>query len=42
MTAFGFAYAAQQVPEVPDGETDMRLDAIVTEAGILWTGEATQ
>jgi 5-formyltetrahydrofolate cyclo-ligase len=31
--ALGFAYAAQEVPLVPDSETDMRLDAIVTEAG---------
>jgi 5-formyltetrahydrofolate cyclo-ligase len=42
VAAFGFAYAAQQVDEVPDGETDMRLDAVVTEAGILWTGEAAR
>jgi 5-formyltetrahydrofolate cyclo-ligase len=35
--ALGFAYAAQELPEVPDGETDMRLDAIVTEAGVIWT-----
>ena len=42
VTAFGFAYAAQQVDEVPDGETDMRLDAVITEAGILWTGEAAR
>ena len=34
--ALGFAYAAQQVPAVPIGETDMRLDAIVTEVAILW------
>ena len=33
--AFGLAYAAQEIPAVPDAETDMRLDAIVTEAGIL-------
>jgi 5-formyltetrahydrofolate cyclo-ligase len=42
VAAFGFAYAAQQVYEVPDGETDMRLDAVITEAGILWTGEAAR
>ena len=39
VTAFGFAYAAQEVPEVPDEETDMRLDAVVTELGVLRTGD---
>jgi 5-formyltetrahydrofolate cyclo-ligase len=34
--ALGLAYAAQEVPAVPRGETDMRLDAVVTEAGVLW------
>ncbi len=34
--ALGLAYAAQEVPAVPDGDTDMRLDAIVTEQGIVW------
>jgi 5-formyltetrahydrofolate cyclo-ligase len=34
--AFGLAYAAQQAPAVPRGETDMRLDAVVTEAGVVW------
>ena len=33
--ALGFAYAAQEVAAVPDDATDMRLDAIVTEVGIL-------
>ena len=33
--AFGFAYAAQEVSGVPDGEDDMRLDGIVTERGFL-------
>lgn len=33
--ALGFAYSAQEVPLVPDEETDMQLDAIVTERGIL-------
>jgi 5-formyltetrahydrofolate cyclo-ligase len=42
VAAFGFAYAAQQVDAVPDGETDMRLDAVITEEGILWTGEAAR
>jgi 5-formyltetrahydrofolate cyclo-ligase len=33
VTAIGFAFAAQEVPEVPSDATDARLDAIVTEAG---------
>lgn len=33
--AVGFAYGAQQIPEVPIESTDQRLDAIVTEAGQL-------
>ena len=33
--AVGFGYAAQQVHEVPADETDERLDAIVTEAGVV-------
>ena len=33
--ALGFAYAGQQVAAVQDEGTDMRLDAVVTEAGIL-------
>jgi 5-formyltetrahydrofolate cyclo-ligase len=35
VTARGFAYAAQQVAEVPREPTDARLDAVVTEAGVL-------
>jgi 5-formyltetrahydrofolate cyclo-ligase len=31
--AIGFAFAAQEVPEVPTEPTDQRLDAIVTEFG---------
>ena len=38
VTAIGFAYAAQEVPEVPDSEHDMRLDAIVTEQGVMRPG----
>ncbi len=30
----GFAYAAQELPEVPAGPTDMPLDAVVTERGV--------
>jgi 5-formyltetrahydrofolate cyclo-ligase len=33
--AIGFAFAAQEVPEVPTGPTDERLDLIVTEAGLI-------
>lgn len=35
VTAVGFAYAAQEVDEVPHDPTDQPLDAIVTEAGII-------
>ena len=33
--AVGFGYAAQEVGEVPADATDARLDAIVTEAGVI-------
>jgi len=33
--AIGFAFAAQQVPEVPIDATDQRLDALVTEQGLV-------
>ncbi len=33
--AIGFAFAAQEVPEVPTEPTDQRLDLIVTEAGVI-------
>ena len=32
--AVGFAYAAQEVAEVPTDATDQRLDAMVTEKGV--------
>jgi 5-formyltetrahydrofolate cyclo-ligase len=32
--AVGFAFAAQEVPEVPTDATDQRLDAVVTEQGV--------
>jgi len=35
ITSVGFAYGAQQVERVPTEATDERLDAIVTEAGVL-------
>lgn len=34
--AFGYAYADQGLPLVPTGDRDAPLDAIVTEAGIVW------
>ncbi len=34
--AVGIAYADQQIAEIPHGEHDMRLDAIITERGIVW------
>jgi len=33
--AIGFAYAAQEVAEVPTDATDRQLDAIVTERGVI-------
>lgn len=36
--AIGIAFAAQEVPLLPDSETDMRLDAIVTETGPIALG----
>jgi 5-formyltetrahydrofolate cyclo-ligase len=38
VAAVGFAYADQEMPEVPDSEHDMRLDAVVTEAGVIRPG----
>lgn len=34
LLAVGFAFAAQELPEVPIDQYDQRLDVIVTEAGI--------
>lgn len=34
--AVGFAFAAQEMPEVPTEPTDERLDAVVTEEGVRW------
>ena len=34
--AIGFAFSAQEMPEVPIEPTDQRLDAIVTEQGVRW------
>ena len=36
VTVIGFAFAAQEVEEVPIDDHDERLDAIVTEAGVRW------
>ena len=36
VAVIGFAFAAQEVEEVPIDEHDERLDAIVTEAGVRW------
>ncbi|HSF63522.1 MAG TPA: 5-formyltetrahydrofolate cyclo-ligase [Paracoccaceae bacterium] len=36
--AIGFAFAAQEMAEVPIDATDQRLDMIVTEAGVLRFG----
>ena len=36
--AIGMAYAAQELAEVPIEPTDQRLDAILTEQGIISTG----
>lgn len=38
VTAVGYAFAAQEVPAVPHLPTDQRLDAVVTEAGIVRFG----
>lgn len=38
--AVGFAFAAQELPEVPIEPTDQRLDAVVTEAGLFMPGLA--
>ena len=38
--AVGFAFAAQEVAEVPTEATDQPLDAVVTEAGVRWFGPA--
>ncbi|MFM2354302.1 MAG: hypothetical protein RLZZ528_38 [Pseudomonadota bacterium] len=35
VTAIGFAFAAQEVDEVPTEPTDQRLDLIVTEQGVI-------
>ena len=37
--AIGFAYAAQEVGRVPMGDTDVRLDMVVTETGVMDIGQ---
>jgi 5-formyltetrahydrofolate cyclo-ligase len=39
--AVGFAYSAQQVGAVPREPTDQRLDAVVTERGLMPVGQFT-
>ena len=34
--ALGFAYGAQELPELPIDAYDQRLDGVVTEAGLRW------
>ncbi|MFN3955415.1 MAG: 5-formyltetrahydrofolate cyclo-ligase [Pararhodobacter sp.] len=34
--ALGFAYGAQELPQVPVDVFDQRLDGVVTEAGLRW------
>ena len=38
VTAIGFAYGAQRVAELPLEATDLALDAVVTEAGVMHPG----
>jgi len=38
--AMGVAYAAQEVPEVPAGPTDIRLNAVATERGVIFVTES--
>ena len=38
VVAIGFAFAAQEVDEVPIDVTDQRLDMVVTEAGVVVPG----
>lgn len=39
ITAIGFAYAAQELEEVPIEDTDEPLDLIVTDRGVLFPGQ---
>ncbi len=39
--AVGFAYAAQQIAQVPRDATDQQLDAVVTEQGLIRPGSPT-
>ena len=40
VTAIGFAFGAQEDAALPREATDQPLDAIVTEAGLVWPGSA--
>ena len=33
--ALGVGYAAQEVPEVPAGPSDVPLDAVATDSGVI-------
>jgi 5-formyltetrahydrofolate cyclo-ligase len=33
--AIGFAYSAQELPQIPTEPTDIRLDALITESGAI-------
>ena len=33
--AVGYGYAAQELPEIPLGPHDQRLDGVVTEQGVV-------
>lgn len=36
--AVGLGFAAQRVQQVPVNDNDMRLDAVLTEQSLIWTG----
>jgi 5-formyltetrahydrofolate cyclo-ligase len=38
--ALGCAFAAQETPEVPAGPSDVRLDAVATERGVIFCKES--
>lgn len=38
--AIGLGFSAQRVQQVPVGDTDERLDGIVTETGLIWARSA--
>lgn len=36
VAVYGYAYAGQQVAATPHGPHDVRMDAVVTERGVVW------